>query len=108
MKPVCPGLRDDCDCGASGKSLFRIEVVGNNVYSLDGFGGRYISCMVWQREEDAQRAIDARRVVVAVHSVDISGQSPRWSGLHGILILPRRGARNQIHQSLVVTILRKR
>src|SRR3954454_22741974 len=108
MKVVRSRLRDPRNCSPACETLLRVEVVRDHVHGVDRLRWRYVSSVMRQPEEDAERAINARRVVVTVHSVYIGGQCARRSGLDRILILPWSRARNKIDQALVIAIPGKR
>ena len=108
MNRVRAGLRHHRDRGPARHALFRIEVVGGNVDRFDGFGRRHISGVVGEPDENAQSAVDARGIIVAIDAVDIGAQSASRGGLNRVLVLARRRAGNQVDQALIIAIPRKR
>ena len=108
VKIVGAGLGDDRNRRAARHALLGVEVVGRDVYRLDSFRRRNISRVMRQPQEHTQCAVDARGVIVAIHAVHIGGQGAPRRRLDRILILSRRGARNQVDKALIVPVLGQR
>ncbi len=73
MEVVGAGFGDHGDRRSAGHALLGIEVIGRHIHGLDCLRRRNVRRVVRQPQEDADCAVDASDIVVAVDAVHVGG-----------------------------------
>ena len=105
LERIRPRLRLDRSCCATRHALGRIETVRRDVDVLNRLRRRNVACVMRQPHVDACGAVDSRDVVVAIGAIDVDRQRAGGRVRLRVLKFRRRGARNQVHQVLIVPVL---
>ena len=71
MKLIRAGLGDNGNGGTAGHALFGVEIVGRDIYFLNGFCRRDIHGVVGQPNEHVGSSIHTGIVVIAIGSIDV-------------------------------------
>ena len=113
VKVVPARLDAHIDRRAAREPLLGIESVGDDVHLLYGFGRRNVGRIARQPRVNDARAINLRVVLQTRDAVDVERHGPLRVTSSGVILGARAvdekasrapcGARNQIHQTLVVS-----
>src|SRR6266568_1477502 len=98
-------LGDDGNGGATRHPLLGIEIIGGNVYFLDGLCRRDINGMVRQPDEHVRGAVHAGVIVVSVGTIDVRAQCAFRGVGDSVLKYSGGCAGHKIDQRLEIPVL---